>query len=323
MQQAAIGWLDRIALAMGIARTPQHGDFELTRQRVYILPTRPGLLFGAVLLTMLVTAVNYSLALGYALTFLLAGIGLVAMLHTWRNLVRMTLRPGRADPVHAGELAELGLMLHNTTGVERFAIRLTVPGTAQDTVVDLAPRAEQLVSIALPTVRRGWLHAPRLRLTTTYPLGLWRAWSWWHPHARVLVFPRPETPAVALPPSRAASGEAAGSGPGDEDFAAIRPYRDGDPPNRLAWKAMARSGGDVLLTKQFDGSISGDLLLDWHALPAGMDAETRLSRLTRWVIDAEAAGIRYGLRLPRRAIDVDSGPAHRATCFEALALAEV
>jgi uncharacterized protein (DUF58 family) len=325
MQQLAAGWIGRAAEALGARRRPgaAQADLLLTRKRVYILPTRAGLLFGAVLATMLVTSINYRLSLGFALTFLLAGLGLVSMIHTWRNLVGISLRPGRGDPVQAGELAEVFLMLHNRAGPERFAIRLTVPGTAQSTLVDLAPRAEQLVAVALPTERRGWLPVPRLEVSTTFPLGLWRAWAGWQPDTRVLVHPRAETPAAPLPAAALSTGRAIGAGVGDDDFAALRPYRDGDRPNRIAWKAFARSGGDSLLTMQFDGGFAGDVWLDWQSLPIGMSTEPRLSRLARWVLDAEAAGIRYGLRLPRRTIDVDGGPVHRAACLEALALAEV
>jgi uncharacterized protein (DUF58 family) len=320
---AAIGIVERVAMALGSRRGPQHGDLRLTRQRVFILPTRAGMLFAAVLLTMLLTSINYALSLGFALTFLLAGVGLVSMIHTWRNLVGITLRPGRADPVQAGEVAELSLMLRDDGGSPRFAIAVDVPGTAQRTLVDLAPSAEQLVSIALPTERRGWQAVPRLTLSSTYPLGLWRAWAWWQPGARVLVHPRAESPAVPLPTSSAVAGQAHGSGLGEDDFAALRPYRDGDPPNRIAWKAVARSAGGTLLTMQFDGGPAGDVWLDWPTLPAGLGAENRLSRLARWVLDADAAGVRYGLRLPRRTLGIDGGPVHRAACLEALALADV
>jgi uncharacterized protein (DUF58 family) len=240
------------------------------------------------------------------------------MLHTWRNLAGLVLRAGRADPVHAGELAELGLLLRNLDGPERFAIDLFVPGTAQPTRLDVAAGTEQLVSVALPTQRRGWQALPRMRLSTTFPLGLWRAWAWWHPQARVLVLPRPETPAAPLPESGSAGSERAGRG--EDDFAAIRPFRPGDSPRRLAWKAMARTGGDVLLVREFEGGSGGRLQLDWDALPAGLDTEARVSRLARWVVDAEAAGVAYSLRLPGASIALDAGPAHRAACLEALAL---
>ena len=75
---------------------------QRTRQ-LYILPTRYGALYACMLLAMLAGAINYTLSLGFALTFLLAGLGLVAMLHAWRNLAGITLEIAKAEPVFAGE----------------------------------------------------------------------------------------------------------------------------------------------------------------------------------------------------------------------------
>jgi uncharacterized protein (DUF58 family) len=321
MQAQRLPWIERlgrISPTLRLALGRHQGELRLDRRRVYILPTRAGMLFGLALLTMLLTAINYALALGYALTFLLAGLALVGILHTWRNLLGLTLRAGRAEPVHAGEIAELSLLLRNRGGPDRWAIELTVPGTAQPTRIDVAADAEQLVTVALPTERRGWQALPRMRLQTTFPLGLWRAWAWWHPQARILVLPRPETPAAPLPESGAAGTERAGRG--EDDFAAIRPFRSGDSPRRLAWKAMARTGGDALLVREFEGGSGGQLMLDWNRLPGSLDVEARISRLARWIVDAELEGLRYGLSLPGTVLQLDAGPAHRAACLEALAL---
>ena len=298
---------------------PRAGDHRLTRRNVLMLPTRAGLLFAAVVVTMLVTTINYQLSLGYALTFLVAAIAIVGMLHTFRNLATLTLRAGRAEPVFAGQLAEFTLLARNETRLERFALSLNTPGMAQPEYFDVASGAEHFVAIALPTRQRGWMQVPRLTLATTFPLGLWRAWSRWHPALRVLVYPQPETPAVPLPARSAASGEGTARGQGHDDIAALRPYVAGDPPRLIAWKAIARTASDTLITKQFDGGDLGELSLDWALMPASMDTEARLSRLTRWVLDADSAGVRYELALPGTRIATDLGPAHRARCLEALA----
>jgi uncharacterized protein (DUF58 family) len=51
-----------------------------------------------------------------------------------------------------------------------------------------------------------------------------------------------------------------------------------------------------------------------------MNTEARISRLTRWVLEADAAGMAYGLRLPSTVIAPASGATHRTQCLEALAL---
>ena len=46
------------------------GPVVLDRKRIYILPTRRGLLFAVFLLVMLLGSINYALSLGFVLTFL-------------------------------------------------------------------------------------------------------------------------------------------------------------------------------------------------------------------------------------------------------------
>lgn len=299
---------------------PWHGDYPLTRGRIYVLPTRMGLIFGAALAAMLLTAINYALSLGYVLIFLLASISLVSLFHTYRNLAGLVLRPGRAEPVHAGEIAELNLTLLNPRSYTRYSISIDTDEGAEHPRLDISADAEQIASVALKTDARGWLPAPRFRLSSDFPLGLWRAWAWWQPHAGVLVYPALEEPPSPLPQHYAPDGHAEVHQQGGEDFSHIRPYRPGDPIRRLAWRAMARHPDDKPLTREFsDGGQGGELIFDWQQLGAMPDPERRLSRLASWVEQAETAGIPYALSLPRRHFDTDRGPAHRMACLEALA----
>ncbi|MGH1360227.1 MAG: DUF58 domain-containing protein [Burkholderiaceae bacterium] len=300
-------------------RGPIAGDHLLTRRNIYVLPSKTGLLFGAVLLAMLVCSINYGLAMGYALTFLIFGLAVVGMMHTFRNLSAITLRAGKADPVFAGQMAEVSFMALNPSRLSRFAILIDTPGMNQTESVDIAPQTEHLINIALPAGQRGWMMMPRLTLSTRYPLGIWRAWSYWQPAQRVLVYPEPENPPLALPATRLDNGDGQGDGGLEEDLAGIRPFQEGDSPRRIAWTAIARTGTDELISKHFDGGGTGELNLDFQTLPAGLDIETRLSRLTRWVLSAEASGCTYALSLPGNQLPPGNGPGHQTACLRALA----
>ncbi len=312
--------VDELALRWLARRGRAVGEYRLDRRSIYILPTRAGLVFGGAMATMLLAAINYSLQLGYLLTFLLFALALVSMLHTYRNLAGLVLRPGRAEPVHAGSIAEFSLTVCNRSRLPRYAVQIDLADAAQPTLHDPGAQAEAIARVAITTRKRGTLPIPRLRISTTFPLGLWRAWGYWQPASQLTVWPHPETPAVPLPPGAVADGKSASSGAGEEDFSAIRPYRDGDSPRRLAWKAMARSGGDEPLTKSFDGGLGGERRFDFQALPGSLDTEARLERLCRWVMVADLEGLRFTLAMPGEVIGPDNGPVHRTRCLEALAL---
>jgi uncharacterized protein (DUF58 family) len=296
---------------------PESGAIVLVQRRVFILPTRQGLLFGAVLLAMLTGSINYTLGLGFVLTFLLAALGLNAMIHTFRNLANLRVTGGRARPVFAGDTAQFAVHLENGSGAARHAIGLTQDGK-DCTFVDLPAHSITPALVGVPAARRGILRPGRLTLFTRFPLGLYRAWSYLEFDMHCLVYPRPAFPGLPLPPAATSDGAGVVHGLGQEDFSGLRQYHVGDSPRHIAWKAAARDQG--LLTKQFTGRAHTELWLEWSLLPAQMSIEERLSHLARWVLDAHATGASYGLRLPAKTVGFALGEAQRDRCLEALAL---
>jgi uncharacterized protein (DUF58 family) len=291
---------------------------QRTRQ-LYILPTRYGALYACMLLAMLAGAINYTLSLGFALTFLLAGLGLVAMLHAWRNLAGITLEIAKAEPVFAGEDARFEITASEHGGRPRYALQAQF-ANGTSTYTDIAAHAAASLRLALPTQRRGWLPAPRLTCSTEFPLLLFHVWS--HTDfdigARCLVYPQPAPDGLPLPPAQNTGiGDMPDAAAGDDDFAGHRIYQLGDSPKRVDWKASSREQG--MLVKQYHGAAQRTLWLDWEATP-GTDAEQRISQLTRWVIDADARGLHYGLRLPTQTLASDTGEHHYRRCLRALAL---
>lgn len=295
---------------------------RLTLRRIYIVPSGAGALYATVLFIMLLGAINYALSLGYALVFLLAGLGFSGMVHTFRNLVHLGVSPGRAEPVFAGDTAKFRVVLDNPHDDVRHAVELAFSGLSGHaaTVVDIPANGRTVAEIACPAPRRGRLDPGRITLSTRYPLGLFRAWSTPYPPLSCLVYPAPlDTP---LPPhTPTAYGNQPSGSAGQEDFSGLRLRQPNDSPHHIAWKAVARNpDSQQLLVKQFSGGGAGEQILDWTLTPDGLDDETRLSILTGWVLAAAQEGGRYGLRLPGIGIAPDRGAAHRTACLEALAL---
>lgn len=302
------------------------GEVVLTRRRIYILPTRPGLAFSLVALIMLLGSANYGNSLGYVLTFLLGGLGLVSILHTYRNLAGLGVRPGKVKPVFAGETAHFGLCVDNRGGPPRQALVLRyAPGAGErarrvpDVVsVDAVPE-EGLhhVELPVPAQRRGWLRLGRVTVASRFPLGLFRAWSPVALESACLVYPAPagtrKLPACAEDP--VPRGGAHGSG--REDFSGFRDYLPGDSPRQIHWKAVARGQG--VPVKLFAGAGTTHLNIRWRDT-AGPDIDARLGQLCRWVLEAESGSHRYSLELPGSSVPVGSGDAHLHRCLKALAL---
>jgi uncharacterized protein (DUF58 family) len=303
-----------------LRRTPSDGPaVTLAHARIYILPSRRGLAVIGTLATMLVASLNYGLALGLVVTFLLTGLVSAALLHTFRNLAGLTLRPSGAGETFAGARIAFTLGL-DPGGRDRVAIELAPRGSSPK-VVDVAFDAVPAITLEVDAPRRGRVALGRVTVSSTWPLGLWRGWSYVHFPLEGIAYPAPEPGAPALPPGTLAADEATLSGAGDVELAGLREYQRGDPMQRVAWKAVARGGG--WYTKEFEGAGGGGpVLLDYAALPRTLDREARLARLTAWVLACERAGRSYALSLPGLHRPAGLGHEQRREALCALALFE-
>ncbi|MBA4216833.1 MAG: DUF58 domain-containing protein [Methylibium sp.] len=308
------------------ARQPV-ADTHLTTQRnVYIVPTLAGLAFCGTLGVLLLASINEQLSLGYALTFALTGAGLASMHTTHANLRGLQMDLRAPEGVHAGDDYALELRLHNP-GRARFGIAVSAQlehgGATEPAWVDVPALGHAVLGLRLPAPRRGLRALPRLVITTRFPMGFFRAWSYWRPASRVWVYPRAEPTPPPFPAQADAGGaDAAGSrlSTMGTDFAGVRSYRRGDSLRQILWRksALALDQGLAPWVRETEAPLAHDLWLDWRDT-AGRDVEARLSRLTAWVLAAERLGQPYGLRLPGRELAPSLGPAHRQACLQALA----
>jgi len=300
-------------------RGPETGVIVLVQRRIFVLPTRHGLMFAAMLMLMLTGSINYNLSLGFILTFLLGSMGVNTIIYTYRNLANLRITGGRARPVFAGDTAHFIVHLENLGDMPRYAVNLT-HDKREWVTVDVPARATVATAAGVPARRRGLLRPGRLTLFTRYPLGLVYAWAYLELDLRCVVYPRPASPALPLPPPATSAGAGSERGKGQEDFSGMRQYHVGDSPRHIAWKLAARDQG--LLTKQFSGRAEAELWLDWSLLPPALGTEEKLSHLARWVIEAHETGLSFGLRLPGKTVEIENGDAQRERCLEALALYE-
>jgi len=289
----------------------------LRHSRIYILPSRRGWAMIATLAIMLLTSLNYGLSLGFLVTFLLAGLVAAALLQAFRNLAGIEIRPLAASETFAG--GRIAFTLSASGGDRtREAIEVRSAGTGV-AIADLAAGSAVTMRLERAAPLRGRLALGRVTLSSRQPMGLWRAWSYVHFPIAGVVYPEPEPGAPPLP--RGAHGhDITAPGMGDEsEFSGLREYQPGDAPQRVAWKAVARGAG--WYTKEFDGSGGGGpVSLDWAALPATLDTEKRLSRLTAWVLAAERAARPFALRIPGATLPVAADRDHRRAALTLLAM---
>lgn len=302
------------AQAFARPRQPEALPVRFDRRRVYVLPTAFGLFFALLLLTMWLGGLNYNNNPALLLGLLLAGAANTSLLAAHLQLTGLQVNAVGAEPVPAGAPLEVRLHARADPGRARRGLRVDCGGAwTSFSLVDGYGQA----TLLLPTQRRGWLDLERLRISTTRPLGLARAWAYVWPDAPLLVYPAPEAHGPPLPQGAGTNALARLRTTGD-DVHHLRTYRRGDARRAIAWKPSARR--DTLLVREYEQPVGADVVLDWQQL-SGLDHEARIRRLARWVDEAEREGRRYRLDLPGQpSLGPASGAPQRHACLRALAL---
>lgn len=296
-------------------KRPETDPIVLDRHRIYVLPTRSGVILSIILLVTLFVSMNYNNSMGFAFTFLLIGITIISTIHTHLNLSQIIIRCGNTSPVFAGQTVHFELNLSTEQQKEKLSIEAcNIHGSE---ITDINSHENSMLHIRIPSTQRGTLSLQRFKMCTEYPLGIVHAWSWLHPDTECIVYPQPEEQAPAVIFYDANASHQSHSANDNDDFNGFRDYAPGDSPKHIAWKQY--STRDLLLTKQFSSGSTDSHWLDWESV-SELDTEAAISRLCQWVLICHKQDLRFGLNLHTQKIPPARGEQHMHDCLKALAL---
>ena len=181
----------------------------------------------------------------------------------------------------------------------------------------LEPGAAERAELRFTVSRRGYHRITRLKVSSSYPLGFFKAEESVSVEQRYLVYPAPAGSEDLPESGHGIAAEREGARREGDDFAGVRAYQVGESQRHVDWKAVAR--GQPLLVKQFSSDQDDRISLEWESL-YGISVEARLSQLALWVIKAERSHRTYGLKMPHTAILPGRGDAHYHHCLQTLAI---
>lgn len=296
-------------------------EFVIGRRELYILPTRIGWYYSLILIALFAIAVKFDNQAAFMMLFVLAAVGMVAMLYTHNNVIGISMLSQPARAVFVGETAHFPLLVKNNSSKHRKAVWLICDGYQQ--LLKLAPNQELEVELALPTLKRGYFSCTEVILTSQFPIGIFFCWSKRHaPNKRCLVYPQPLN-ILPLPGGDANvvnRRQRLANTANSEDYSGMKPYQAGDRLRDVHWPSLAKTQKLVAIQHQ---DLSGDAInLSWFSLPQTMPIEDRLSQLCQWVISAEQDNLRYQLELPNHTLQFNTGATHFHQCLTTLALWE-
>lgn len=316
------------AAASRLGRAARSAWLELRRrrrERIYIMPTGFGFLFLFGVAIMIMVGAAYANNLVNLLAYFLGSLVVVAMVQTHVNLRDIKVARVVVDPGPAGGEARATVVLENRSGSPKFSIdaRLRGPRLLRDDSPDVPalPRSTLRLQQAYAAGERGRKSVSRVEISTSYPLGLFRAWSLRDVEASYWIWPKPDGE-LPRPARAAASEDSDGSArPAEraeaQDFRGHRAMAAGDSYRRVDWRAYARTGEK--LVKEFDGGQSSVALLDWADSAAAGAVEARLSQMAKWVEALGRERVPFAMKTPDRTFGPAAGSEHVLRCLEELA----
>lgn len=297
------------------ARIPPGRSITLSQRNIFIFPTRTGFAFAALLVLLILGAINYQASLVYAMAFLLGSLFLVTILYTFRNLSGLRLEITEQRPAFVGEALPFSIRVTRPKGAAREGVQLGWPGSVRQWA-QLDQAESHIVSIFVQATARGYLRPGRLLVETYFPLGLLRAWTWVDLNAAGLVYPKPIFgPYPEQHRARRQDGTLIDPA-GSDDFTDLRSYQPGDPIKHILWRSYAKS--DQLAVKNYASYIEPRLYFELDRL-AG-DLEERLSRMAGLALRASRDGREFGARIGPVDIAPNTGEHHLEAVLRELAL---
>ena len=301
-------WLDR--------RIKPAREIRLDQSKIFIFPTRYGFFYLLTALLLFIGGINYENSLILNLCFLLVSLFIISILHTFRNLSGLVIKAGAAEDSFAGGQALFDVILKRDNQKEYEGINL-IWYDNESGYQDIIGKYETHARLMLNTPQRGLFKPRRLKIESTFPLGLIRAWSWIDLDIKSIVYPKPIAgDLIANDEGKGEEGQKK-TARGHEDFDQLRVYQVGDSLRNVAWKHYARGQG--MHTKEFHGYETETEWLDWQFL-ATNNSEEKLSKLCYWVLKFSDEKKVFGLRIPGKVIPPNAGKGHEKNCLQALAL---
>ncbi|WNO61126.1 DUF58 domain-containing protein [Rheinheimera sp. MMS21-TC3] len=294
-------WLDK--------RQPAAAKITLSQRIIFILPTRYGLWFGLLCVLLYLLGTNYQNNLILLVCYLLLSIWLVSIVLTFANLNGLTLSCSNTSEGFANK--PVAININTKASTPRYMLQFRFVNQSHTVQKDTLDSA---ISLTINNKERGCFLLPRLKISSCYPFGLWRSWSYVALQQQYWVYPTP----IKIKDNSVGHNTTNQPNIDSEISQDLRQYQAGDSLNQILWKRLAKDSTKPIVRlrqpiQQYDPSwvIIADL--------TGPALEQALSQGCQKLIDLEASQQLYGLQSARQTFGPDQGTLHLQRCLQHLA----
>ncbi|MEZ9369042.1 DUF58 domain-containing protein [Shewanella sp. 10N.286.51.B2] len=308
-------WLDK--------RIPANKQITLSHKSIFILPSGFGVAWFVLIVVLYLFGTNYQNNLVIGLSLLLASVFHSCIIYSYKNLAGLTLTALTPPETYANQNLAFPIVLSSKINKDNSQtshqqICLNLPNERHSRITDVAEGVDTSVSCTAQS--RGLVNPGRIRVSSSFPLGLFNTWSYVDLNIQHIIYAAPLATHVSLTSldnDNQTEFEHGKLQPGVDDYKGLKTFVEGESLKQVAWKQWAQGRG--MLTKEFAQPEGKPV---WLSLDdtLGDSLEQKLSKLA-WQVNALSQSQQvFGLALNQQIIEQDSGESHRKQCQQMIAL---
>lgn len=254
-----------------------------------------GFLYLALILITFIAGINYGNNLILGFCFLLSAILCISFYLTFKQLHALHIEVVNIEVGQVGQVLTLKLFLKQKSNVARY---LQIQWHDQEQIFYL-DQAQQSLELGFFPQQRGEYAFDAIKIYSTYPLGLVRAWTYLNLKQKVWIAPK------AYDWQKEHKNQPSHTNDSLDEFRELRTFQQGDSYQNVAWKQVARGQGFFI--KMFEAQANHQHLeIDYQQIPA-QSHEEKLSFMMGLIEQCEQFGDDYALILPHARMESGQG----------------
>ncbi|MBP8005884.1 DUF58 domain-containing protein [Acinetobacter sp. NIPH 1852] len=254
-----------------------------------------GFLYLVLILITFIAGINYGNNLILGFCFLMSAILCVSFYLTFKQLHALQVDVVATEVGQVGQVLILKLILKQKSNAARY-LRIQWQEQEQNLYLD---QKQQSFELYFFPQQRGEYSFDAIKIYSTYPLGLVRAWSYLYLKQKVWIAPK------AYDWQKEHKNQPSNANDRLDEFRELRTFQQGDSYQNVAWKQVARGQGFFI--KMFEAQANHQYLeIDYQQIPA-QSHEEKLSFMMGLIEQCEQFGDDYALILPHARLESGQG----------------
>ncbi|ERS04204.1 hypothetical protein Q674_00030 [Acinetobacter sp. COS3] len=267
----------------------------LLQKDVLVFIYKQGFLYLILILITFIAGINYGNNLILGFCFLLSAILCISFYLTFKQLHDLKIEIVMPEVGQVNQPSIIRLMLKQQDKTVRY---LRIESSQQEQMIFLN-QVQQTVELPVLPQQRGLYEFGVIKVYSTYPLGLVRAWTYLYPKQKIWIAPK------AQDWQKEHKNQPMSAHDSLDEFKELRALRQGDSYQNVAWKQVARGQGFFI--KMFEAQANHQHLeIDYQQIPA-LGHEEKLSFMMGLVEQCEQLGDDYALILPHARLESGQG----------------